>query len=64
MLKLPTSAFRFVKLYLKKKRTIKKDSDDNVEISFLLTFFFVNNYNFVNKSKEKEWSELSGRLGL
>jgi len=34
---------------------IKKNDDVDVEISFLLTFFFVNKYNFVNK---KEWSEL------
>ena len=52
------SAFRFVKLYLKKRR-IKKDDDVDVEISFLLTFFFVNKYNFVNK---KERGELSGSV--
>lgn len=45
------SAFRVVKFYLKKKYIIKKDDDNDDEISFLLTFFFVNKYNFVNKKE-------------
>jgi len=48
------TAFRFVKL-IKEKINYKKDDGVDDEISFLLTFFFVNKYNFVNK---KEWSEL------
>jgi hypothetical protein len=32
-----------------------------LEVSFLLTFFFVYNFENVNK---KEWSELCQRLGL